>query len=283
MVYRTNVDAGILKLFDQLDAACPGRNRSADGTIGDAAHSARESDHNPEYPAPAGNPPGQVDAGDYTNDTDYGITHDPRNGADMAAVSEAIRVSRDRRVSYLIFNRRITGPGHSWRWDTYTGTDPHTGHMHLSVNDLHHDETQHWAIGIGDTMTPAEYLAILKDPAVAAQMRALPWQYVGGGIPAGMSTLRVLNDTYENAKEAAAQANANGAVLTSLAGALPPDLAGKLSAILAAALDDGDVTVTLPPDAIAQLTELRDAIAAMPSAVQIADAVNDDAAARLAG
>ncbi|WP_446217406.1 hypothetical protein [Micromonospora sp. IBHARD004] len=48
-----------------------------------------------------------------------------------------------------------------------------------------------------DTMTPAEFSAILRDPTVAAQMRALPWQYVGGGIPPGKSTLGVLNDTYE--------------------------------------------------------------------------------------
>lgn len=46
------------------------------------------------------------------------------------------------------------------------------------------------------TMTPAEFSAILSDPTVAAQMRALPWQYAGGGIPADKSTLNVLNDIY---------------------------------------------------------------------------------------
>src|SRR5690348_4917594 len=64
----------------------------------------------------------------------------------MAVISEAIRVSQDRRVSYVIWDRHITGPSHGWRWDPYDGTDPHTNHMHVSVNDVHHDETQDWVI-----------------------------------------------------------------------------------------------------------------------------------------
>jgi GH25 family lysozyme M1 (1,4-beta-N-acetylmuramidase) len=46
----------------------------------------------------------------------------------------------------------------------------------------------------GDDVTPAEFAHILKDPSVAEIMHALPWQYVGGGIPPGKSTLNVLND-----------------------------------------------------------------------------------------
>jgi hypothetical protein len=137
------VDRGVLKLFAQLNVACPDRSKTSDGTVGDAAHSSRDSDHNPESPPPPGNPDDQVDAGDYT--------HDPDHGADMGVVSEAIRVSRDRRVSYLIFNDRITGPGHGWVWVPYNPDDPnrdrHLNHMHLSVNDVHHDETQDWSIG----------------------------------------------------------------------------------------------------------------------------------------
>lgn len=46
-----------------------------------------------------------------------------------------------------------------------------------------------------DMTTPAQFVEILKDPAVATLMRALPWQYTGGGIPAGMNALGVLNET----------------------------------------------------------------------------------------
>jgi hypothetical protein len=149
------VDKGILRLREQLDAAYPNRSHASDGTIGDAAHSARDSDHNPESPAPAGNPNYQVDAGDYT--------HDPAHGADMTVVSEAIRLSQDRRVKYVICNRRIySGPDGPmpWVWRSYTGTDPHTGHMHVSVRDVTHDQAQDWQITIGDDMpTPEDYAA----------------------------------------------------------------------------------------------------------------------------
>jgi len=144
VVYRTNVDEGVLKLFDQLDAAFPNRRTDSDGTIGDADHQDRTSDHNPQYPAPPGNPEGQIDAGDYTND--------PSSGADMGVISESIRKSKDQRVKYVIFNRRIFyGPDYTspFVWFSYTGTDPHTGHMHLSVRDATCNENYAWAISSG--------------------------------------------------------------------------------------------------------------------------------------
>jgi hypothetical protein len=181
------VDKGILRLREQLDAAYPNRSHASDGTIGDAAHSARDSDHNPESPAPAGNPNYQVDAGDYT--------HDPAHGADMTVVSEAIRLSQDRRVKYVICNRRIySGPDGPmpWVWRTYTGTDPHTGHMHVSVRDSTHDQLQDWSIGIGDDMaypTPQEIATAVLAAKVA-----------GTGTPdhsADRTVAQVLADLYQ--------------------------------------------------------------------------------------
>jgi hypothetical protein len=146
------VDKGILRLREQINAAAPNRSKASDGTIGDAAHSARDSDHNPESPAPAGNPDNQVDALD--------VTHDPAHGADMGEVSEAIRLSKDRRVKYVIFNRRIysgrKGP-QPWVWRPYTGTDPHTNHMHVSVEDDTHDQTQDWQITLEAPVTDSLY------------------------------------------------------------------------------------------------------------------------------
>lgn len=138
------VDKGLLKLISQVNAAAPDRSKASDGTIGDLAHQQGASDHNPQDPAPAGNPASQVDAAD--------LTHDPARGADMGIVTESIRTSRDRRVSYVIFNRRIfSGPeGPSpFVWRAYTGTsDPHTNHAHVSVRDATHDQIQPWQIGI---------------------------------------------------------------------------------------------------------------------------------------
>lgn len=141
------VDRGILRLRDQIDAAWPQRSRASDGTIGDPAHQARTSDHNPESPPPPGNPDQQVDALD--------ITHDPVHGPDLAELTEAIRLSKDPRVKYVIYTRRIysgsTGT-QPWAWRPYSGDDPHTNHAHVSVVDNPHDQIQDWSI----TMTTEE-------------------------------------------------------------------------------------------------------------------------------
>jgi hypothetical protein len=137
------VDLGLEKLLEQIDHAAPDRSKASDGSIGDEAHQGTDSDHNPQTPAPSGNPNNQVDARD--------ITHDPNHNADMGTVSEAIRLSKDKRVSYVIFNRRIysgkNGPS-PWVWRTYDGDNPHDKHMHVSVLDSTHDQTQDWEIGI---------------------------------------------------------------------------------------------------------------------------------------
>lgn len=115
----------------QVDDAWPDRDKASDGWIGDAAHRKRESDHNPDAD-------GSVDALD--------ITHDPASGCDCGKIAEAIRGSRDARVKYLIFNRRIVSPP-SWGWRGYTGSNPHTTHLHVSVNDDLQDDESAWTIG----------------------------------------------------------------------------------------------------------------------------------------
>lgn len=95
----------------------PKRSKESDGTIGDAAHSARESDHNPDDK-------GIVHA--------FDLTHDPKNGADCERLAEHLRDVKDSRVKYIIWNRRICNSP-DWTWKSYTGTNPHTKHMHVSI------------------------------------------------------------------------------------------------------------------------------------------------------
>lgn len=138
------VDPGLQVLLAQINAAAPGRSKASDGSIGDPAHQAGVSDHNPESPAPPGNPNYEVDARDFT--------HDPRYaGSDMHQVTEAIRLSRDPRVAYVIWNRRIysgaAGPS-PWMWRPYYGDNPHDKHAHVSVRDVNRG-TQPWSISIG--------------------------------------------------------------------------------------------------------------------------------------
>lgn len=111
----------------QYNALYPQRSKKSDGWIGDAAHQARVSDHNPDAN-------GVVKA--------FDLTHDPAHGVDCNA--EAEKVITDSRVHYIIWNRRIRYQG--GQWQPYSGTNPHTLHMHVSVTSAGADQPQEWGI-----------------------------------------------------------------------------------------------------------------------------------------
>lgn len=132
----------LLKLRSQVNARAPRRNKASDGTIGDRAHCQRTSDHNP-----------WVRDGSVGVVTAMDITNDPANGCDANTIAEAIRASRDRRVKYIIWNRRIAnssaiGNAEPWQWRPYSGPNPHTKHVHISVkpDKPNYDSTVDWAI-----------------------------------------------------------------------------------------------------------------------------------------
>lgn len=121
----------------QINAAAPKRSKTSDGSIGDAAHASRSSDHNP-WVRDGGK--GVVTAVD--------ITHDPRNGIDGGDVAAA--VIKDKRTKYVIWNRRIANPEiSSGAWRPYSGSNPHSKHVHVSVkpDKACFDCTDAWRIG----------------------------------------------------------------------------------------------------------------------------------------
>ena len=139
---RWRVAKSLLTLRDQVNARAPRRNKASDGTIGDAAHCQRNSDHNP-----------WVRDGSIGVVTALDITHDPAGGCDANTIAEAIRASRDSRVKYIIWNKRIAnsaaiGGAEPWQWRRYSGSNPHTRHIHISVkpDKASYDSTATWAI-----------------------------------------------------------------------------------------------------------------------------------------
>ena len=110
-------------LLDQVNEVCPARNKGSDGWIGDTAHQSTKSDHNP-------NSAGVVQAQD--------ITHDPKGGFELYKFAEHLRTHKDKRVKYVISNRKIfsgnAGP-QPWVWRSYSGKNPHDAHVHVSVGD----------------------------------------------------------------------------------------------------------------------------------------------------
>lgn len=127
----------LLALREQLNALAPQRSKASDGVLGNAAHSARESDHNP-------------DAGGIVRAMD--ITHDPANGMDVDWLAAQLALHRDPRIKYVIRNSRImdSRPEYRpWTWQPYSGPNPHTKHLHLSVvADARADDTRPWNLGL---------------------------------------------------------------------------------------------------------------------------------------
>lgn len=119
-------------LRQQVNRAFPSRSKASDGWLGDAKHRARKSDHNP-------NRHGHVQALD--------ITHDPKVGLDAGEMANALRLSQDPRIKYIISNARIAGGAH-FNWRPYSGANAHRQHFHVSVKDDQrlYDNTNNWQL-----------------------------------------------------------------------------------------------------------------------------------------
>ena len=132
------------KLREQLDEWAPERSKISDGSIGDARHQSRRSDHNPWVKVlHKGHVFGVVTAID--------ITHDPEGGCDCDVLASYLM--RDSRVKYLIWKRRIWNPTVSQAWRRYKGADPHTEHMHVSVmsSQQFFDDKKPWPLASPST------------------------------------------------------------------------------------------------------------------------------------
>lgn len=110
--------------------------------IGDSAHQAEASDHNP-------NSAGVVCAIDVM--AGYGL--------DLEALANSIRLSSHPDLKYVIYNRRIASRKYGFEWRAYPGSNPHTDHIHVSVgvgsdgkSVPPYDDTNSWNIGLGGTL-----------------------------------------------------------------------------------------------------------------------------------
>lgn len=139
------------------DRVAPGRSHASDGTIGDQAHAASTSDHNP---APG---TGIVHAVD--------ITNDPAHGMDTWAwaqrVADRIRSGQERRVKYLVSNDGqkdvIFNPSVSptWRQNGSVKQD-HRSHLHVSIlyTMTAESDTTPFFVGPGTPTPPTEGLFV---------------------------------------------------------------------------------------------------------------------------
>lgn len=156
MAWRLAKSIDVLR--KEINAAYPKRRKSSDGTIGDDEHASRSSDHNP-----------WVKDGRTGVVTAIDFTHDPDNGVDAGEIAELLRASKDTRIKYIISNKRIcnsakTGGAAAWSWRPYSGSNPHTKHMHLSVKSdkKQYDSIQPWKLELATKPTDASVISPRK-------------------------------------------------------------------------------------------------------------------------
>lgn len=130
------VDRGLSVLIAQEKELYPGL---VVGTIGDPKHAEEISDHNPSKEA---HDKGAVDAADFMIGGHFTFS------AAQQFVNELVKY-KDWRIAYIIFNGRIISSYvvngvKAWTWRKYNGSDPHTNHVHLSVNDNHEKDASAW-------------------------------------------------------------------------------------------------------------------------------------------
>jgi hypothetical protein len=109
-------------LRDAVTTWYPDRRTTSDGWLGDARHSARKSDHNPDST-------GCVRAIDIDSrlDSSEGLS---------VYLADQIRIcaKTDKRISYVIHNGMIASKILNFKWRPYSGFNKHFKHIHISFN-----------------------------------------------------------------------------------------------------------------------------------------------------
>jgi hypothetical protein len=139
----------LVQLRTDVNGLCPGRDKTTDGWIGNPAHQASVSDHNDDevgrVPIRDADSKHEVHALDLdVNLRTAGLTMEMI----VQHVVSRCRTGAERRLRYVIYNRRIWEASNGWRQRAYSGDSPHTGHAHFSASydSLHEASTASWRL-----------------------------------------------------------------------------------------------------------------------------------------
>jgi len=123
---KPKLSKSAIQLREQIDDAFPDRDRTSDGWIGDARHSARKSDHNPDEQ-------GWVRAIDI--DRDLSGKPKPDIMPDLADQIRLYGKAHPKRIAYVIFDGKIASSKKAWAWRPYDGINKHNHHCHVSFTN----------------------------------------------------------------------------------------------------------------------------------------------------
>lgn len=129
----------------ELNTAHPSRDKRSDGWIGDAAHSARPSGHNPDWSA-KGKTRGVVRARDVDKD-----------GPDMYRLLQLL--IKDVRTDYVIWRGKIWSRVRGFRPIRYTGANGHFEHMHVQIRKGYEFDTRTWGY-----LAPIQHIPVTPAP-----------------------------------------------------------------------------------------------------------------------
>jgi hypothetical protein len=208
----------LVSLRDEFNRIAPGRDKGADGSIGDSAHKS-SSDHTPDEDSDVlrdhdADIKNEVHALDIDSTGPWPESFDTiikRLVAREKAEYESATVVG--RLKYVIWNRRIASRSWGWTWSDFTGPDPHTNHAHFSARytTAQESDTRPWGLLEADEELPVDQttfnkllLTALKDPDVVQALR-MSWTKTWLG-NSGPNADIALQGAYGDAKAARALA-----------------------------------------------------------------------------
>lgn len=116
------------KALEEASQLWPNRRKTSDGICSSPTH--RKQSPNSDH--------------DFGNAVD--LSDDPANGCDAHRLADLLSKANDPRVKYIISNRRIWNPSRDKPgvWRPYSGSNPHTLHIHVSIHSHARGSTAAW-------------------------------------------------------------------------------------------------------------------------------------------
>jgi hypothetical protein len=163
----------LVALRTEFNQRYPGRDKGADGWIGDPAHQQESSDHNPDEsgrtPYEDADSVNEVHALDIDKDLKAAGGAAALN-ADVERIRLAHQTGRDNRLQNIIWQGRIASRSWGWDWHNYTGASAHFDHAHFSARYVTATEadTSTWGVFQEDHVDQADIDKIIN--GVVARM-----------------------------------------------------------------------------------------------------------------